>query len=98
MFEPSQTDLEPAWAERMWYGSVFGCFCVLGAAYFVLSWMKHGNFRFLVGGCGLAVFALALHSFVIGMRTQPPSKQLSVRMRFLALLLSVPWIVLLFLK
>jgi hypothetical protein len=93
MFEQPQTNLEPVWGGRLLYGSSFGFMCVLGAAGVVLSFFKHGSFRFLVGPCYLAVFALSLHSFLIAMRTHPPTRKLSIRMSLLTLLITIPWVV-----
>ena len=93
MFEQPQTDLEPGWAGRAWYGSVFGAMCVLGAAGVALSFFKQGSFRFLVGPCYLVVFALSLHSFLIAMRAHPHARKLSLRMSFLTLLVVLPWVV-----
>jgi hypothetical protein len=39
------------------------------------------------------VFALAFHSFLVGMRTHPPAKKLSYRMSLLTLLVILPWMV-----
>lgn len=93
MFEQPQIDMEPAWAGRAWYGSVFGAICILGAAGVALSLFKHGSFRFLVGPCYLTAFALSLHSFFVAMRADPPAKKLSFRMRVLTLLVVLPWMV-----
>jgi hypothetical protein len=69
---------EPAWAGRVWHGSVFGCLCLLGAAGVVLSFLKHhGDFKFIVRACYLAVFALSLQSLALAMGAHPPTKKLS---------------------
>jgi len=93
-----RADLEPAWAERLWYGSVFGCWCLVGAAGVVLSFIKLGTFRFFVGACYLTVFVLALHSFLIAMRANPRMEKFSLRIGFLAFLGVFPWVVRLFIK
>ena len=98
MLNNIRADLEPAWVVHLWYGSAFGCWCLVGAAGVVLSFMKLGTFRFFVGACYLAVFVLALHSFFIAMRANPPAKKLSLRIGFLACLCCLPWVVRLFIK
>ena len=98
MFDQLQTNSEPPWAGRLWYGSIFGVMCVLGAAGVVLSFMKHGNFRFVEGPCYFAVLALALHSFLVAMIANPPMEKLSLRMKVLTGLVLLPWMVRLFLE
>ena len=98
MFSTLNADLEPAASERWWYGSVFGMYCLLGAADVVIGLVKHGDFRFVVMACSLVVFGLALHSFIVGMRPHPPARQLSARMRILSLVVILPWVARLFLQ
>jgi archaellum biogenesis protein FlaJ (TadC family) len=80
-------------ADRMWYGSVFGSWCVLSAVIMAFSLFEHGTFRLIILLCYLAVFALALRSFVIAMKTKPPTRKLSFRIIFMTLLAGAPWIV-----
>jgi hypothetical protein len=92
MLSNTRADLEPAWAKRLWYGSVFGAWCIAGAGGVVLSFIKSGTFRFFVGACYLTVFAIALHCLLIGMGTDPPTKKLSVCMVFVTFLGLLPWL------
>jgi hypothetical protein len=87
-----EADPEPAWAGRVWYGSVFGVWCALSAVAVVVTIVKHEPFRWFVGPWYFAVFALALHSFLIAMRPNPPSKKLSLRISLLTVLGVFPWI------
>jgi hypothetical protein len=92
MLDNFKADVEQSWAGRLWYGSVFGAWCIVGAGGVVVSFIKSGAFRFLVPACYFSVFVLALHSFLIAMSTHPPTKKLSLRMSFLAVLTCLPWI------
>lgn len=94
MLSNVKSDIERA--DRVWYGSVFGSWCVLGAAMLALSFLEHGTFRFVLGLCYLAVFVFALNSFIIAIR-KPRTKQWSSRIALMTLLAGVPWIVRLFL-
>jgi hypothetical protein len=80
-------------ADRLWYGSVFGCWCVLSAAIIALSFLEHGTFRLIILLCYLAVFVLALQSFLIAIKAKPPTRNLSSRITFMTLLAGAPWIV-----
>ena len=83
-------EIEPAWAGRLLYGSVFGCYSVLGVVGIVVSFMKTGNFRFVVGACSVAGLVLALHSLFLGMRPHPPWKKMSSRIILVVLLTVLP--------
>jgi hypothetical protein len=93
MLNSLKADVEPAWAARLWYGSVFGLWCALGATVVALSFMKHGTFRFFVGPWYFALSAFALHSFVVAMKPNPSTKKLSFRIGLLTVLGVLPWIV-----
>lgn len=88
--------MEPAWTGRLWFGSVFGVWCALSAAIVGLSVIKHGGSRFFLGPWFLALFAFALQSFIVAMRTHRPAKKLSLRVSLLTVLGTLPWIVLAF--
>jgi hypothetical protein len=98
MLNSLRVDLKPPWSERLWYGSVFGVGGLVGAAGVVLSFMKHGTFRFVVGACYFTMFALAFHSLLVAMRSNPPTERLSRRIRFMVLFGLLPWIVLFSIK
>lgn len=98
MLSVLRADVEPGWAGRLLYGSVFGSYSLLGAAGIVISFMKTGNLRFFIGACSAALLALALHSLILGMGPNPPAKKLSSRMSLLVLLSVLPWTLRFFLR
>jgi archaellum biogenesis protein FlaJ (TadC family) len=86
-------------ADRVWYGSVFGSWCVLSSAAMVMGlFAKTGTSRLIILVSYFAVFVVALHSFLVAMKAKPQTQQFPSRLTFLTLLSGVPWIVLHFLK
>lgn len=79
---------------RIWYGSVFGAYSLLSATAVVLSIVKHGRFQVFFAVYWLAILALATHSLLLAFTQQPPTKDLSVRIRLITVLgVSAPAIV-----
>ena len=91
MLSSVKSDIEQA--DRRWYGSVFGCWCVLSAAVVALSFFEHGTFRLVILLFYVAVFVLALQSFLIAMKAKPPARKLSFRVALVTVLGGAPWIV-----
>jgi|SRR5215469_3344153 len=86
MFDSLKSDVEPPWAGRIWYGSVFGAYGLLGAAGVSLRIVKHGRFQIFLAAYWLAVLALATHSLWLAFTQHPPTKDLSSRIRLMTVL------------
>lgn len=86
MFDSLKSDVEPPWAGRMWYGSVFGAYRLVSATGIVLSFVKYGRFHVFLAAYWLAVLALATHSLWLAFTQHPPTKDLSSRIRLMTVL------------
>lgn len=86
MFDGLKSDIEPPWAGRFWYGSVFGAYGLLSATWVVLSFAKYGRFHVFLAAYWLAVLALATHSLWLAFTQHPPTKDLSFRIRLMTVL------------
>jgi hypothetical protein len=86
MFDSLKSDVEPPWAGRIWYGSVFGAYSLLGATGVFLGLVKHGRFQIFLDAYWLAVLAFATHSLWLAFTQHPPTKDLSSRIRLMTVL------------
>jgi hypothetical protein len=64
----------------------------------IISVFKQRSSTVIVLPCYAPVFVVALHSFLLTMKPEPPTTQFRFRIAFITLLAGFPWIALVFLK